>query len=89
MAQAIGDPEQIRSFSGALQGYLASVDDATKRLDTAFALLGESWRDQQRASFEEEYNHLKSVLEAFKADASKQIPHLNRMAADLETYLGR
>lgn len=89
MAQAIGDPEQIRNFSGALQGYLASVEDATQRLDTAFAMLGESWRDQQRASFEERYNQLKSILEAFKADAFKQIPHLNRMASDLETYLGR
>ena len=71
MAQAIGDPEEIRSFSNTLEQ------------------LGESWQDQQRASFEETYKQLINALQNFKENASEQIPHLRTMAEDLSTYLGR
>ena len=79
MAQAIGDPEEIRSFSNTLEHYLNTVEEETGRLNAAFEQLGESWQDQQRASFEEN----------FKENASEQIPHLRTMAEDLSTYLGR
>ena len=75
MAQAIGDPEEIRNFSNVLESYLNTVEEETSRLNSAFEQLGESWQDQQRASFEE--------------NASEQIPHLRTMAEDLSTYLGR
>lgn len=50
MAQAIGDPEEIRSFSNTLEHYLNTVEEETGRLNSAFEQLGESWQDQQRLS---------------------------------------
>ena len=49
MAQAIGDPEEIRNFSNVLESYLNTVEEETSRLNSAFEQLGESWQDQQRA----------------------------------------
>ena len=89
MAQAIGDPEEIRAFAGMLEHYLNTVKEETGRLNQAFGQLGETWKDQQRASFEEVYRQLQKTLQAFSQNASEQIPHLRRMAEDLSTYLGR
>ena len=82
MAQAIGDPEEIRSFSNTLEHYLNTVEEETGRLNAAFEQLGESWQDQQRASFEETYKQLINALQNFKENASEQIPHLRTMAED-------
>lgn len=89
MAQAIGDPEEIRNFSNILEYYLNTVEEETGRLNSAFDQLGESWQDQQRASFEETYRQLINALQNFKKNASEQIPYLRTMAEDLSTYLGR
>lgn len=89
MAQAIGDPEEIRSFSNNLEHYLNTVEEETGRLNSAFEQLGESWQDQQRASFEETFKQLLNALQNFKDNASEQIHHLRTMAEDLSTYLGR
>lgn len=89
MAQAIGDPEEIRSFSNNLEHYLNTVEEETGRLNSAFEQLGESWQDQQRASFEETFKQLLNALQNFKDNASEQIPHLRTMAEDLSTYLER
>ena len=89
MAQAIGDPEEIRNFSNVLESYLNTVEEETSRLNSAFEQLGESWQDQQRASFEETYSQLINALQIFKENASEQIHHLRTMAEDLSTYLGR
>lgn len=40
MAQAIGDPEEIRSFSNTLEHYLNTVEEETGRLNSAFEQLG-------------------------------------------------
>lgn len=89
MAQAIGDPEEIRNFSNVLESYLNTVEEETSRLNSAFEQLGETWNDQQRASFEDTYSQLINALQIFKENASEQIPHLRTMAEDLSTYLGR
>lgn len=89
MAQAIGDPEEIRAFSNNLEYYLNVIEEETGRLNSAFEQLGESWQDQQRASFEETFKQLLNALQDFKYNASEQIPYLRTMAEDLSTYLGR
>lgn len=89
MAQAIGNPEEIINFSNALEHYLHTIEEETGRLNASFEQLGETWQDQQRASFEEIYAQLINALQNFKENASEQIPHLRIMAEDLNTYLGR
>lgn len=89
MAMAIGNPEDIINFSNALEAYLNTISEETDRLNSAFQTLGETWQDQQRQSFEENYRQLLGALCSFKENASLQIPHLRTMANDLSTYLGR
>lgn len=89
MAMAIGNPEDIVNFSNALESYLNTISEETDRLNSAFQTLGETWQDQQRQSFEENYRQLLNVLSSFKENAAQQIPHLRTMADDLSTYLGR
>ena len=36
MAQAIGDPEEIRFFSNSLENYLNIIEEETGRLNSAF-----------------------------------------------------
>ena len=59
---AIGSPEEIIEFSNILEHYIATLDEETGRMNSAFEKLGETWQDPQRASFEEKYRELISVI---------------------------
>lgn len=89
MGMAIGNPDDIVNFSNALESYLNTIGEETGRLNAAFRQLGDTWQDQQRQTFEENYQQLLGVLSSFRESASEQIPHLRTMAEDLRTYLGR
>ena len=58
MAQAIGDPEELERFAYSLQQFIDSLNDAVGNLNGAFASLGDTWQDEKRARFEEDYNAL-------------------------------
>lgn len=87
MAQAIGDPDELERFAHSLQQFIDSLNDAVGNLNGAFAALGDSWQDDKRAQFEEEYNALVQQLRQFDANASEQIPYLAALAARLREYL--
>lgn len=87
MAQAIGDPEELERFAHSLQQFIDSLNDATSNLNGAFSALGDSWQDEKRAQFEEEYNALLQQLRQFDENASEQIPYLTALAARLRDYL--
>lgn len=89
MPMAIGNPDEIMNFSNFLEAYLDTITQETDILNSAFQQLGDSWKDEQRQSFEEIYQQLQGALSAFKENASNQIPYLRIMAEDLRTYLGR
>lgn len=87
MAQAIGDPEELERFANSLQQFIDSLNDAVGNLNGAFASLGDTWQDEKRAQFEEEYNMLLQQLKQFDLNASEQIPYLIALAARLRDYL--
>lgn len=87
MPQAIGDPDELERFACALQQFIDSLNDAVGKLNRAFATLGDTWQDEKRAQFEEEYKELVHQLERFDVNASEQIPYLNALAARLREYL--
>ena len=87
MAQAIGDPEELERLAHSLQQFIDSLNDATSNLNGAFSALGDSWQDEKRAQFEEEYNALLQQLQQFDANASEQIPYLTALASRLRDYL--
>lgn len=87
MAQAHGDPEELKSFANSLQHYLDTIEEETNTLNGAFNQLGDTWNDEKKATFEEEFNNLLNALESFKENAAEQIPYLNTLAGHLEDYL--
>jgi uncharacterized protein YukE len=87
MAQAIGDPEELERFAQSLQMFLDQLNDAVGNLNSAFAVLGDTWQDEKRARFEEDFTALVQQLKQFDEEASEQIPYLTALAARLRDYL--
>jgi uncharacterized protein YukE len=87
MAQAIGDPEELERFAHSLQQFVDSLSDAVGSLNGAFASLGDTWQDEKRAQFEEDYSALVQQLQQFNSSASEQVPYLTALAARLRDYL--
>ena len=87
MAQAIGDPDELERFARALQQFVDSLNDSVGNLNGAFAALGDTWQDEKRARFEEDYHVLVQQLKQFDTNASEQIPYLAALAARLRDYL--
>lgn len=87
MAQAIGDPEELERFAQSLQQFIDTLEDAVGGLNGAFAALGDSWQDEKRARFEEDYHALVQQLHQFNASAAEQVPYLTALASRLRDYL--
>lgn len=87
MAQAIGDPEELERFAHSLQQFIDSINDAVGNLNSAFAVLGDTWQDDKRARFEEDYNMLLQQLYQFNVNAVEQVPYLAALASRLRDYL--
>ncbi len=87
MAQASADPDELERFAHSLQQFVDSINDALGNLNGAFASLGDTWQDEKRAKFEEEYNLLAQQLRQFDSNVSEQIPYLAALAARLRDYL--
>lgn len=87
MAQAIGDPEELERFAHSLQQFIGSLNDAVGNLNVAFASLGDTWQDEKRARFEEDYYALVQQLHQFNASAEEQVPYLVALASRLRDYL--
>lgn len=87
MAQAIGDPEELERFAHSLRHFIDSLNDAVGDLNGAFASLGDTWQDEKRARFEEDYNSLVLQLQQFNTNAAEQVPYLTALASRLRDYL--
>jgi uncharacterized protein YukE len=87
MPQAVGDPEELERFAHSLQRFVDSLNDAVGNLNGAFASLGDTWQDEKRARFEEDYNSLVQQLHQFNANAAEQVPYLAALASRLRDYL--
>jgi len=87
MSQAIGDPDELDRFAQALAQFIDALHEAVNGLNHSFSALGDTWQDQKRASFEEEYSALLQQLSYFESNASEQIPYLHTLATRLRDYL--
>ncbi|MEI7775893.1 MAG: WXG100 family type VII secretion target, partial [Verrucomicrobiota bacterium] len=83
MAQANGDPEELERFAHSLQHFIDSLNDAMGNLNGAFASLGDTWQDEKRARFEEDYKALAEQLYHFNTSAAEQVPYLASLASRL------
>lgn len=87
MTQAIGDPDELERFAHSLQQFIDSLNAALGNLSGSFASLGDTWRDEKRAQFDDEYKALVQQFRQFDSTASEQIQYLNALAARLRDYL--
>ena len=87
MAQAKGDPDALERFAGSLQHCVDSLNQVVLHLKCAFRTLGETWTDEKRARFEEDFERLLEHVHRFSEDAEEQIPYLNKLASRLRDYL--
>lgn len=86
MSMAIVDPEELFAFASLLEQYLKDVEEKTGMLSCSFERLGETWRDEKRASFEETYHQLLSALSVFRQNSAEQIPYLRMLAEKIKDY---
>ena len=83
------EPDELERFAHSLQLFVDSLNDAVGNLNAAFASLGDTWQDEKRAQFEEEFNALVQQLRQFDSNASEQMSYLATLAAQLHEYLGK
>jgi uncharacterized protein YukE len=88
MPQAIVDPDELRAFAASLRHYNELVADATSTLQSQFAQLGDTWRDQEQVKFAQEFEQTVRVISQFQHASEEHIPFLLRKAEDVDKYLG-
>ena len=88
MAQAIVDPDDLREFAANLRRYNELVAEATATLQSQFAQLGDTWRDQEEAKFAQDFEQTVRVINQFQQASEEHIPLLLRKAEDVDKYLG-
>lgn len=86
MPQVIGDPEELMKFANMLAQYISTLETETGNLAGGFADLGDTWQDEKKAAFEEQFTALMTQIDAFKASCEEQVPYLQRLAAVLNDY---
>ena len=87
MPQAIGDPDELDRFAQSLNLFIDTLNEAVNGLNISFEALGDTWQDEKRARFEEDYSALLQHLSNFEANASEQVPYLHSLASRLRDYL--
>lgn len=87
MARAIGDPDELDRFAMSLSQFIDVLNESINGLNRSFTALGDTWQDEKRAAFEEDYNVLLQQLSHFEAIASDQVPYLHALASRLRDYL--
>ena len=88
MAQAIVDPDDLREFASNLKHYNELIAEATATMQSQFAKLGETWRDQEQAKFANDFEQTIRVIRQFYETSEEHIPLLLRKAEDVDKYLG-
>ena len=87
MPQAIGDPDELDRFAQSLTQFIDTLNEAVNGLNQSFDALGDTWQDEKRTSFEENYNTLLQQFSFFERNASEQVPYLHELASRLRDYL--
>jgi len=89
MTQAFADPDELEQFAQRLATFISTMHEEVAQLNQAFGSLEETWQDEKRARFEEQFGLLLQQFASFESDAEDQIPYLQSLAASLRDYLGK
>ena len=89
MTSAIADPNELEQFAAALCRFQDALKENTAMMNSAFSTVSETWRDQEQAKFEGEYQELVRLSEDFCGRISEHVPYLRQKAQHLRDYLER
>ncbi|WP_086224893.1 WXG100 family type VII secretion target [Campylobacter devanensis] len=87
MSNVQANPEELEAFANKLMQFLETVSDATNSLTGSFNSLCDTWRDEKRDAFEEDYNEFLNTLERFKENSTEKAEYLRILSARLRDYL--
>ena len=87
MAKAVADPGEIRRFAHDLKRFNNEIQGQMQTMQARMGTLSQSWRDQEQAKFEEEFDTTMKTLQRFMKASEVHIPFLLRKAQRIEDYL--
>ncbi|MDE0889595.1 MAG: WXG100 family type VII secretion target [Phycisphaerales bacterium] len=87
MAKAVADPAELRRFAQDLKRFNAELQSNMQTVQARMGTLSQSWRDQEQAKFEEEFDATIKTLHRFIKASDVHIPFLLRKAQRIEEYL--
>ena len=87
MAKAVADPAELRRFAQDLKRFNNELQGNMQGLQARMGTLSQSWRDQEQAKFEEEFDATMKTLARFIKASEVHIPFLLRKAQRIEDYL--
>ena len=87
MAKAVADPAELRRFAQDLKRFNNELQGNMQGLQARMGTLSQSWRDQEQAKFEEEFDATMKTLARFMKASEVHIPFLLRKAQRIEDYL--
>ena len=89
MAKAIVDPQELRRFAHDLKKFNADLQGMTAMISNRMATLSQTWRDQEQAKFQEEFDSTLKVMQKFIKASELHIPFLLRKAERIEEYINQ
>ncbi|MDA0297016.1 MAG: WXG100 family type VII secretion target [Planctomycetota bacterium] len=87
MAKAVADPAELRRFAQDLKRFNGELQANMQTVQARMGTLSQSWRDQEQAKFEEEFDATIKTLHRFIKASDVHIPFLLRKAQRIEEYL--
>lgn len=88
MSQVMNNPEELDAFATQMLNFLETLKDATNSLNHSFGTLGDSWQDEKKVAFEEDYNELLNFLNQFENNSLEKVEYLKIKVSQLREYLG-
>lgn len=85
----VSNPKHIRNFHGQLKRFNQDLDSSTRKLKGQLRTLNERWRDVKYREFEQQIDEMLKAFNRYLGQSDSYIKHLDRLATDLEKFLGR
>ena len=87
--QAIVNPEELRRFAAALKRFNEETRNSTRRVQGQLRHLGSTWRDQEHARFQQEFEQTMRTIQHFLQTSEQYVEFLKRKAEAAQDYLDR
>lgn len=87
MSKAVVDPGELRQFARDLKRFNTELAERARLMQSRFAALSQTWRDQEQRKFAEEFEQMMRALGRFTKVSEEHVPFLLRKADRIDEYL--